>query len=191
MGRVIYVEVPRGDPRLRGTAGGSTSPGQAVAAAVAVILVLVLAFRHPAAHGHAAHGHAVPAGITAPGTRLSGAVTAAGPRGPVTTMPQMANEQLANRMAAALGWGPRQQTCLDLLWTYESAGTWSATVANPTSGAYGIPQSLPGSKMAASGSDWQTNPATQVRWGLGYVRDNPNYGTPCAAWDWEIGHNWY
>jgi len=68
--------------------------------------------------------------------------------------------------------------CLDRLWTAESGWRWSA--ANPSSGAYGIPQALPGSKMASAGSDWLVNPRTQITWGLGYIQSR--YGTPCAAW---------
>ena len=67
-----------------------------------------------------------------------------------------------------------QTTCLDWLWTRESNFETGAT--NPRSGAYGIPQSLPAAKMAAAGADWQTNPATQIRWGLGYIA--ATYGTP-------------
>src|SRR5690606_26581320 len=68
--------------------------------------------------------------------------------------------------------------CLEKLWTAESG--WKHRADNPTSSAYGIPQSLPGSKMAAAGSDWRTNPTTQITWGLDYITDR--YGTPCAAW---------
>lgn len=102
------------------------------------------------------------------------------------------NEALANQMAAGLyGWRGGQASCLDALWTEESAGTWSPTVTNPTSGAYGIPQSLPAGKMASAGADWRTNPATQVKWGLGYIHDR--YGSPCAAWQHEKSQtpNWY
>jgi resuscitation-promoting factor RpfB len=102
------------------------------------------------------------------------------------------NEQLANSMAASgYGWTGSETTCLDELWTEESAGTWSPTVTDPLSGAYGIPQALPADKMAAAGADWQTNSATQVRWGLEYIAST--YGTPCGAWAFERSHtpNWY
>jgi hypothetical protein len=110
----------------------------------------------------------------------------------VHAVPASANEALADRLAASLyGWTGIQAACLDDLWSEESAGTWSPAVTDPVSGAYGIPQALPGSKMASAGADWQTNPATQIRWGLGYVKDR--YGTPCAAWAFERSHapNWY
>jgi hypothetical protein len=106
--------------------------------------------------------------------------------------PGSSNEQLADSMAASgYGWTGQQATCLDQLWTEESAGTWSPAVTNPLSGAYGIPQALPASKMASAGPDWQTSAATQIRWGLGYIAGR--YGTPCAAWAFEKSHvpNWY
>ena len=99
------------------------------------------------------------------------------------------NQALANSMAAAspYGWTGGQTTCLDELWTRESNFETGAT--NSQSGAYGIPQSLPAAKMAAAGADWQTNPATQVRWGLGYIA--ATYGSPCGAWSHEQAAGWY
>jgi hypothetical protein len=69
--------------------------------------------------------------------------------------------------------------CLDNLWSRESG--WRTTAENP-SGAYGIPQALPGSKMASAGADWQTNDKTQIKWGLGYIKER--YSTPCGAWSY-------
>lgn len=82
-----------------------------------------------------------------------------------------------------------QFKCLKVLWTNESG--WSHTAENPSSGAYGIPQALPGSKMASAGADWRTNPKTQIDWGLQYIKDS--YGTPCEAWDFWQSNNphWY
>jgi len=85
------------------------------------------------------------------------------------------------------GWSEGQFNCLDSLWTKESGWRWNAN--NPTSDAYGIPQSLPGSKMASIGSDWATNPVTQIKWGLSYISNR--YGTPCAAWGQSQSANWY
>lgn len=85
------------------------------------------------------------------------------------------------------GWGSDQFRCLDLLWTRESG--WRADAYNRSSGAYGIPQSLPGSKMASAGSDWRTNAATQINWGLGYI--DARYGSPCGAWAHSEAYNWY
>ncbi|MEW2517102.1 tachylectin-related carbohydrate-binding protein [Actinacidiphila alni] len=80
-----------------------------------------------------------------------------------------------------------QWSCLDTLWVHESGWRWNAD--NPTSSAYGIPQALPGTKMASAGADWETNPVTQIAWGLSYI--NSRYGSPCAAWTFWQGHNWY
>lgn len=79
-----------------------------------------------------------------------------------------------------------QWGCLLDLWDRESGWIYDAENA---SGAYGIPQALPGSKMASAGSDWLTNPATQIKWGLGYISDV--YGTPCGAWDHELAYGYY
>jgi hypothetical protein len=94
---------------------------------------------------------------------------------------------VARIMVAERGWDDAQFQCLNKLWTKES--NWSYTARNRSSGAYGIPQSLPGSKMASAGSDWQTNPATQIAWGLGYI--SSIYGTPCNAWGHSVRVNWY
>jgi len=94
---------------------------------------------------------------------------------------------VARELVAARGWGAGQFSCLDSLWTKESG--WKLHADNPTSSAFGIPQALPGSKMASAGSDWRTNPVTQIRWGLGYIAGS--YGTPCAAWAHSRAYNWY
>lgn len=84
-------------------------------------------------------------------------------------------------------WDDSQQSCLVSLWNRESNWVWSAT--NPSSGAYGIPQSLPASKMSTSGADYMDNPYTQIDWGLGYISDR--YSTPCGAWSHEVTYGWY
>ena len=89
-------------------------------------------------------------------------------------------------MAANYGWGDDQFACLVSLWDKESG--WRVNAANP-SGAYGIPQALPGSKMASAGADWQTNPATQIAWGLGYIAGR--YSNPCGAWGHSESNGWY
>jgi hypothetical protein len=85
------------------------------------------------------------------------------------------------------GFGLDQMPCLDKLWTKESR--WTVTALNKSSGAYGIPQSLPGTKMATFGSDWKTNPVTQIKWGLDYIKKR--YKTPCAAWSHSQSTGWY
>lgn len=94
---------------------------------------------------------------------------------------------VAADLVAARGWDASQFGCLDSLWQKES--NWQVDADNPTSSAYGIPQSLPGSKMASAGADWETNPETQIVWGLGYIEDT--YGTPCSAWSHSQSNNWY
>ncbi len=95
-------------------------------------------------------------------------------------------QSIAYNMLASFGFSTSQFSCLQSLWQRESG--WSYDAENP-SGAYGIPQSLPASKMASAGSDYLTNPATQIKWGLGYIKDV--YGSPCAAWDFELANNYY
>jgi hypothetical protein len=94
---------------------------------------------------------------------------------------------IAYDMVTARGWGSDQYDCLVSLWNKESG--WNVYAQNKSSGAYGIPQSLPGSKMASAGSDWATNPATQITWGLGYI--SGRYGTPCGAWGHSQSVGWY
>jgi hypothetical protein len=96
------------------------------------------------------------------------------------------NHAIASRMVAARGWGAADMSALIKLWNRESG--WRTSAANP-SGAYGIPQALPGGKMSSAGSDWRTNPATQIAWGLSYIRDV--YGSPRAAWVHEMSSGWY
>src|SRR6478735_3936615 len=93
----------------------------------------------------------------------------------------------ARAMLAEFGFADSQFSCLSSLWTRES--NWLYTATNRSSGAYGIPQSLPASKMASAGADYRTNPVTQIRWGLGYIKQV--YGTPCAAWAHSQSTGWY
>lgn len=98
------------------------------------------------------------------------------------------NAAIGKRIAEEkYNWTGEQFTCLYNLWIRESR--WNHRAANPTSSAYGIPQALPGSKMATAGSDWETNPETQIIWGLGYIQ--ARYGNPCGAWAHSESHNWY
>lgn len=96
-------------------------------------------------------------------------------------------QRIAKAMLPDFGWSPSSQFgCLVDLWNKESG--WNTHASNP-SGAYGIPQALPGSKMATAGPDWQDSARTQIKWGLGYIRDR--YGTPCAAWQHSQSTGWY
>ena len=100
---------------------------------------------------------------------------------------QRAAKRTAGRMLARFGWGGRQWSPLKWLWNRESG--WNKYATNPYSGAYGIPQAVPGSKMASAGNHWRTNATTQIRWGLRYIKSR--YGRPRAAWDHELAYGWY
>jgi hypothetical protein len=98
-----------------------------------------------------------------------------------------AAKEWARQNLKTYGWGQSQDSPLERLWTRESGWRWSAR--NPSSGAYGIPQSLPGSKMASAGSDWRDNAGTQIKWGLGYI--SSRYGSPSGAWAHSQRTGWY
>lgn len=99
-----------------------------------------------------------------------------------------ANAKLAYQLALHERWfSIGQMACLDDLWAEESG--FDETQVNPSSGASGIPQALPGQRMASMGADWRTNPATQIRWGLAYI--TMRYGDACAAWQHELNYHWY
>jgi len=95
--------------------------------------------------------------------------------------------QIAEAMLPEFGFSSGEFGCLESLWTKESG--WNVHADNPTSSAYGIPQALPGEKMASAGADWADNPATQIRWGLGYIAER--YGSPCGAWSHSQANGWY
>jgi hypothetical protein len=105
----------------------------------------------------------------------------------VVVAPGSARDIARQMMLSMYGWGDDQFTCFDKIITQESG--WNVSATNRSSGAYGIPQALPGSKMATAGADWQTNPATQIKWALGYVQGR--YSTACGAWSFKSAHGWY
>ena len=94
---------------------------------------------------------------------------------------------LGHQMMLAAGFGEDQWPCLYNLWSHESG--WTTTAGNAGSGAYGIPQALPASKMAVYGADYLTNASVQINWGLGYIKGR--YGTPCGAYEHWRTTNWY
>lgn len=104
----------------------------------------------------------------------------------VTANPGSA-QALAHDMVISYGWSENDFSCLVALWDRESG--WNVSAHNSSSGAYGIPQALPGSKMGSAGADWETNPETQIRWGLGYIQGR--YGSPCEAWAHSETVGWY
>jgi hypothetical protein len=125
---------------------------------------------------------AASSGGTGSGTGGGGIVyVAASPPNPGTA------QSIAYNMMASFGFPPGTYFgCLLALWNRESGWVYDAENA---SGAYGIPQALPGDKMASAGADWQTDPATQIRWGLTYIK--AIYGNPCAAWAFEEANGYY
>jgi hypothetical protein len=143
--------------------------------------------RDAIAHRQAARKRA--AELAASTAAAPAASTAAAPAASTAAAPAASGSprQIAQAMLGSFGWSSSQFSCLDPLWEHESR--WSVTAANPGSGAFGIPQALPGSRMASAGPDWQTSAATQIKWGLRYVRDT--YGSPCAAWSHEQAAGWY
>ena len=126
---------------------------------------------------------AASSGGTGSGTGGGGIVyVAASPPDPGTA------QSIAYNMLASFGFPPATYFgCLLDLWNRESG--WVYDAENGASGAYGIPQALPGSKMASAGPDWETDPATQIAWGLGYIK--AIYGNPCAAWAFEEANGYY
>ena len=115
-----------------------------------------------------------PAADAAKARTLSNAsgVAAHPDRGPLAADPRT----LAKALMPQYGMSSSEFDCLDNIWSQESG--WNVHADNPTSSAYGIPQALPGSKMSSAGPDWENNPETQIRWGLGYIQGR--YGSACA-----------
>jgi hypothetical protein len=118
---------------------------------------------------------------------LSGAAVSIAPAVPVSCGKYSGNKAVGCSLLGWAGFSTSQMSCLEPLWTRESG--WNERAGNQSSGAYGIPQSLPGSKMAEYGADWETNPVPQVKWGLMYIKSR--YGTPCDAWSAFQSKGWY
>jgi hypothetical protein len=176
----------------------------AVAAAAAVSAVTALAAgtggQRAAVHAAALPARpGIPAGSATP-ARPGIPAAAIVPAGPVSSpgngriallayavaRTPSAARQIARAMLPAFHWAA-QYGYLNRLWARESG--WNRYAFNPSSGAYGIPQAVPGSKMASAGPHWRSNPATQIRWGLRYIR--ARYGSPRRAWNHELAYGWY
>lgn len=151
-------------------------------AAAAAFAEQQAAAERAAAEAEAAAGSPAP---SQPEPPSQGSGSTAPPAG-VVVDPAAAKAYAADAVAAR-GWGSEQFDCLVRLWNRESG--WRANAYNTSSGAYGIPQALPGSKMSVSGDDWRTNAATQINWGLAYIAGR--YGGACAAWAHSEDVNWY
>ncbi|MFD1713782.1 hypothetical protein ACFSBZ_04795 [Amnibacterium flavum] len=131
-------------------------------------------------------GQALAQSYTPPSTGGPADDLATTPSGSGSLSPADSRAYAAGQVRAR-GWSEAENQCLVWLWNRESGWRWDAY--NTSSGAYGIPQSLPGSKMAASGADWRTSSSTQINWGLGYIAGR--YGTPCGAWAHSEDVGWY
>lgn len=169
---------------LTGAAAAPACPahlGDLARAAPPEVTHLARATPPEAAHlAQAAPGQAGPAADPALPLEGRTAVLAGDPAQP-------APQQIARNMLRSYGWTPRQFKYLNWLWTAES--NWSVSAVNPSTGAYGIAQAVPGAKMAGAGPDWQADAATQIRWGLTYIA--AFYGSPRAAWEHEAADGWY
>jgi hypothetical protein len=109
------------------------------------------------------------------------------PAAPVAVNDPAGAQAYAAAKLSSYGWAPDQMQCLKKLWTKESE--WRTTATNPSSGAYGIVQSLPAEKMASAGADYLTNYRTQINWGLNYIQER--YQSPCGALNFHLSNNWY
>jgi hypothetical protein len=149
--------------------------------------------QHTSSQPYRSAGTSPPAGSAAGGAFGSAASGAFASTLTLTSVPtgesrEARARQIAWGMMRRFGWRPRFQfRYLNWLWDRESG--WNLYATNPSSGAYGIPQALPGYKMASAGRNWQTSAWVQIRWGLGYIR--ARYGSPRTAWDHELAYGWY
>jgi hypothetical protein len=141
-----------------------------------------------------ASASATPSASASPSRAAAPATTRAVTRSPTPKLATPAgcaqysgNQMIACQLLPSFGFSTSEMSALVPMWSRESG--WSASAENPSSGAYGIPQALPGDKMASVASDWRTNPATQIKWGLDYIKSR--YGTPSAAWSFWQANGWY
>ncbi|WP_406179978.1 transglycosylase SLT domain-containing protein [Streptomyces sp. NBC_01006] len=126
--------------------------------------------------------------IAASKKTLAGSIVALGVAGSMlATVPAQAAPTSAKAIAQQMIKDPAQFAAFNNIVSRESG--WNHTATNASSGAYGLVQALPASKMASAGADWKTNPATQIKWGLDYM--NSRYGSPVGAWNFWQTHHWY
>jgi hypothetical protein len=129
-----------------------------------------------------------PASAPGPGPApVPAPASAPAPAPPLTVDDPSGAQAYAAAQLGSYGWSASEMKCLTTLWTKES--DWLTSAMNPSSGAYGVVQSLPPEKMASAGDDYLTNYRTQINWGLNYVQKR--YGSPCSALDFHYANNWY
>ena len=184
-------------------AGGAIAQQAGASSGTGTLASLVSAVQAPATTPAPTSGPAVSAPLDAaiafPGVSVTSRASATPPpaAAPAPVKAQSDSVRVLDDPAAAqayaagqlgsFGWGADQMSCLTQLWQRES--DWLTSAENASSGAYGIAQSLPASKMESTGSDWASNYETQIRWGLGYIQGR--YGSPCAAWGHSNAVGWY
>jgi hypothetical protein len=156
---------------------------KALVPAAALLAGLILA---PLPAAQAQSENAIQAGIPAKNSRCINHASRSSARVPFAS-PAFNKRYASCRMQEKYKWGSKEYGCLVTMWSRESG--WRVDAHNRSSGAHGIPQSLPGNKMASAGPNWYTNPFTQVDWGLKYIKSR--YGTPCNAWGFWQSHHWY
>jgi hypothetical protein len=168
--------------------------GSAIAVATFASGATATALAGPAGPPVASRAADVPAGpVGAAGQPAASAATftspAAASRGEIVLLAASRTpRQIARAMLKKFNWSATKQfKYLNWLWQRESG--WNRYAYNPYSGAYGIPQALPGSKMASAGPNWRSNASTQIRWGLRYIRSR--YGSPRRAWNHSQAAGWY
>jgi hypothetical protein len=125
--------------------------------------------------------------LTTPITPTAQVTVPTTPKQPVAVSKPLSPKELGFVMVIGKGWSIEQWNCVDFIVMHESS--WSVTADNPTSSAYGIPQALPGSKMATHGREWRTSAWVQIAWMLDYMR--ARYGSPCGAWKHKRATGWY
>jgi hypothetical protein len=161
--------------------GSAEQAGNAQASAISVPKDVAMSFTRTEVKSSAAGTPSTPSVDSS-----SSSVKSLGANGGQIDDPTGAQAYAATQLAS-FGWGQDQMACLLPLWNRES--DWTTTAENPSSQAYGIAQSLPAEKMDSVGDDWKTNYQTQVKWGLGYIKDR--YASPCGAWGHETSIGWY
>jgi hypothetical protein len=179
---VVFYNRPGAGPDPLGAAMAQLATGKSGVMLEATRQDLIA--RNAAAHTFSVTS--VPQVATTPASSLpsSGGGAPIVPDGPA---PDPGSAQaIAKGLLPSYGFSEDQYGCLNDIWARESG--WRYNAENP-SGAYGIPQALPGDKMASAGPDWQTDPTTQIKWGLGYIKSV--YGTPCDAWAFWEAHGYY
>jgi len=166
---------------------GAAAPAAARPAAIA------RAAGHPSATAGPVAAHLLPAAVTRPAQLAAAEVgsTSAVSASALTATAKKAKltpRQIARRLMPRFHWSVKKQfRFLNYLWSRESS--WNKHAENPYTGAYGIPQAVPGAKMSTAGAHWQTSARTQILWGLKYIKSR--YGSPHAAWDHELATGWY